>query len=261
MVNTSFIKIPSLNNRISHIIIALAAILLLTSHKPTVKKGMVKISFKNLVQGFPMLLNDSIYRNPFGEAYSISRFKYYISHITLSNGSFSAVDKNGYHLVDESKPGSLNFSFEAAAKKYTTISFMIGVDSLRNVSGAQTGALDPRNDMFWTWNSGYIMFKFEGNSPVSAQVNNKIQYHVGGFAGPNSVLRTVSFMFPPDQLLDVKESKISELVIEADASKWWQYPNDIRIADNAVSMTPGPLAKKMADNYSKLFALKKIVNP
>ena len=37
----------------------------------------------------------------------------------------------------------------------------LGVDSLRNVTGVQTGALDPAMDMYWTWNTGYVMAKLE----------------------------------------------------------------------------------------------------
>ena len=51
------------------------------------------------------------------------------------------------------------------AGNYNSLSFLLGVDSMHNVSGAQTGALDPANDMFWTWNSGYVMAKMEGASP------------------------------------------------------------------------------------------------
>jgi hypothetical protein len=47
----------------------------------------------------------------------------------------------------------------------TGIRFLLGVDSARNVSGIQTGALDPARGMFWTWNSGYVMAKIEGSSP------------------------------------------------------------------------------------------------
>lgn len=226
------------------------ALLLLTGAKPPVKKGKLKISFANVVKGMPVVLYDSTYTNPFGESYTVSRFKYYISHISLGNFT----EKDGYHLVDESQPGSLSFTLELPVKKYNAIRFMIGVDSMHNVSGAQSGALDPRNDMFWTWNSGYIMFKFEGSSPVSTQVNNKIEYHVGGYGGPNKAIRTITL--PLDAALDIRENKTSEVIIEADIDKWWRAPNDIRIADNAVSMTPGPMAKKLADNYSKIFSIK-----
>jgi hypothetical protein len=59
--------------------------------------------------------------------------------------------------------------------------FMIGVDSARNNSGAQTGALDPTNGMFWSWSTGYIMAKFEGTSAQSPAAANALKFHIGGF--------------------------------------------------------------------------------
>ena len=244
-------------------IVAIAGLVVLMSQRPVnnaVKKGMVKITFRNIVKGDALTLNDVTYKNPFGEEYTVSKFKYYISHVGVKNSKTTITEANSFHLIDESKPESMSFSFDAPAGKYTTLNFTIGVDSIYNVSGAQTGALDPKNDMFWTWNSGYIMFKFEGNSPASTQINNKVEYHIGGYAGPNKVLKTLTMNLPGDGILDVKEGRVSELIVEADVDKWWQVPNDFRIADNAVSMTPGPLAKKFADNYAKLFSVKQVVN-
>ncbi len=252
-----------MKSKLLYHIAAIAVLVLLMSERPlnhTAKKGTVKITFKNMVKADPLTLNDVTYTNPFGEAYTVSKFKYYISQVGVKNSTVTVNEENSFHLIDESKPESMSFSFDAPVGKYTTLNFMIGVDSLHNVSGAQTGALDPKNDMFWTWNSGYIMFKFEGNSPVSAQVNNKVEYHIGGYAGSNKVLKMISTKLPGDGMLDIKEGKVSELVIEADIDKWWQGPNDIKIETNAVSMTPGPLAKKFADNYVKIFSVKQVVN-
>jgi hypothetical protein len=226
----------------------------------TEKAGTIKITFINTVKGKPVELNTGIYTNPFAEEYSVSKFKYYISNIALAfpEGVYKEIDS--YHLVDEGKPGSLSFSFSAAANTYQSLLFMLGVDSLKNVSGAQTGALDPLNDMFWTWNSGYIMAKMEGNSPQSKVVNKKIEYHIGGFAVTNNVLKRIRLYLPARTALNIQEGKTSEIIIEADLDKWWQSPNDIKITEHPVCTTPGPLAKKIADNYSKMFTIKKVIN-
>lgn len=224
------------------------------------KTGFVKITFVNTVRGVPIKLHDTMYTNPFAEQYSITRFKYYISHIALAfpNGIFKETDS--YHLVDESKPASLSFSFLTNVNTYQSVLFMLGVDSLKNVSGAQTGALDPLNDMFWTWNTGYVMAKMEGNSPQSKVVNNKVEFHIGGFSGVHNVLKKIKLNFPAGLMLDVKEGRTSEIIIEADLDTWWQGPNDLKISDNPVCTTPGELAKKFADNYSKMFTIKNIIN-
>jgi len=222
--------------------------------------GTVKISFVNTVKGKPLQLNTGSYANPFGEAYTVSKFKYYISHVSLITGKAVFFETESYHLVDESKPDDLHFSFAVSAGNYTTLNFMLGVDSLHNVSGAQTGALDPLNDMFWTWNTGYVMAKMEGRSPQSKLVNNKLEFHIGGFMGENNVLKNITLNFPPGKILNIQEGKTSEIIIEADMDTWWQQPNDIKITNHAVCSTPGALAKKIADNYSKMFSIKNVVN-
>jgi hypothetical protein len=53
---------------------------------------------------------------------------------------------------------------------------------------------------------------------------------------------------------------MSEIIIEANLNEWWQNPNDIKIIDNPICTTPGVLAKKVADNYSKMFTVKDVIN-
>jgi hypothetical protein len=73
-------------------------------------------------------------------------------------------------------------------------------------------------------------------------------------------LKKIKLNFPAGMELDIREGRTSELIIEADFDKWWQQPNDLKISDNPVCSTPGELAKKIADNYSKMFTIKNILN-
>lgn len=227
---------------------------------PVEKTGIVKITFKNTVKGVPLTLTTGNYTNGFGEQYIITKFKYYISNVSVNNLDVRSAETESYHLIDESKPASLSFSYNAKEDTYGTLNVLIGVDSLRNVSGAQTGALDPLNDMFWTWNSGYIMAKIEGNSPQSSIVNNKVEYHIGGFSGTNSVLKKLSLSLPAGKSLQVREGKTSEIFIEADLDAWWQNPFDLKISVNPAITTPGAMAKQIADNYAKMFVIKDVIN-
>lgn len=214
--------------------------------------GKVKISFVHKVKDSKLILHDTAYTNPFGETYTVRKFKYYVSHLFIK-GSKLQKDKEPYHLVDESKPETLSFEFTAAPGYYNNINFLLGVDSLKNVSGAQSGALDPLNDMFWTWNTGYIMAKLEATSPQSTMYNHKVEYHIGGFAGDNSVLKNITLASP----FKILQGKTTEIIIEADLDKWWG-PTPIRISDNATCMTPGAFAKLIAGNYATMFTIKNI---
>jgi hypothetical protein len=229
------------------------------SDAPAPIQGTVKFTFKNTVKGVPLVLNTDNYTNTLGESYKVTKFKYYISNIALTNIDKRFAEEESYHLIDQAITASQSFSFNANAEVYSHITFTIGVDSLRNVSGAQTGALDPLNDMFWTWSTGYIMAKLEGSSPASTQVNNRMEYHIGGFSGANNVVKKITITIPATtQLLNVKYNKTSEVFIEVDVDKW--VGNNVSLATEPVCTTPGVLAKKMADNYQSMFSITQVIN-
>jgi hypothetical protein len=215
----------------------------------------VKISFVNTVNHVPLILDSVTYTNPFAENYTVSKFKYYISNLYFAGDKKNIAVKESYYLVDEKDTLTKSILLTVPAGNYDSLSFLLGVDSLKNVSGAQTGALDPANDMFWTWNTGYVMAKLEGNSPASTVVNNKVEYHIGGFAGADNVVKKISLPLT----VNINKDTVTEIIIEADINTWWQMPNDILITTNAVCTNPGALAKKIAANYSKMFFIKKII--
>ena len=226
----------------------------------TAKIGVVKIIFNNLVNGRPLVLHDSVYTNSRGENYTVSKLKYYISNIGIYSNGKLINQKNSYHLIDESNTGSLAFSFAVPENNYDSIRFLLGVDSSRNVSGAQTGALDPLNDMFWTWNTGYVMFKLEGASPQSNIVNNKMEYHIGGFQGGYSILKFITLAFPTGEILKIKKGKTSAININADINQFWQGNISLKISDTPACSSPGLLAKQIAGNFAGMFTATIINN-
>jgi len=256
---------------ISKILLSMLAIGLLAGCQKTISlgtepvnsdSGTIKLTFRNQVGNTPLVLNTATYNNPFGESFTINKFKYYISNVKLglSGVPTIAIETESYHLIDQGLPASLSFSFPVAEGKFISLLFLVGVDSTRNVSGAQTGALDPLNDMFWTWNSGYIMAKLEGTSPQSNQAGNKIEYHIGGFKGANNVLKPVSILLPGGKFIDARKGEVSEIILEADLQTWWQGIHDLRIGNSPVITTPGILAKNMADNYAGMFTITDVIN-
>jgi hypothetical protein len=220
----------------------------------------VKITFSNSVKNSKMVLVDSVYTNSFGEKYSISKFRYYVSNVAIKGDKSAFSEKNSYHLIDEGDEDSRSFLFSIPEGMYSSLNFLLGVDSLHNVSGAQSGALDPTKDMFWTWNTGYVMAKLEGNSPSSTLVNHKYEYHIGGFSGKYNVLKNIVLNFAGNKALHFAAGKTTEIFVNADADTWWQNPNDIRIAERANIMTPGKFALAISENYAKMFQIEKITS-
>jgi hypothetical protein len=201
------------------------------------------------------------YTNYFKERYTPTAFKFYVHNIKMINtdsGTTFALANDKYYLVDFSDSTTTEIKISILTDVYNRISFTIGVDSARNVSGAQTDALDPANGMFWTWNTGYIMAKLEGTSPKSPQ--GKFAFHIGGFSGANNVIKTVTLLYPYAQNVDMKPGKESKMFITCDANKWFFNPWDIKIADNPVIDAPGQLATQVAENYSTSFNVDSVFN-
>ncbi|MCU7549567.1 hypothetical protein OCK74_10605 [Chitinophagaceae bacterium LB-8] len=222
----------------------------------------IELRFRPVANG-QRLEFGSTYTNTHNESFSVRAFKFYISSIDLVNESTGAtyqVDRNQYYLVNFADSNSVVLKLKAPAAQYSTLAFTIGVDSLHNVSGAQTGALDPANGMFWTWNTGYIMAKLEGYSSVSNQPNQLFEYHIGGFKGDNNVVKKAYLSFPGGASIDTEDGKESAVTISADVNKWFTGPHQISIASNPVCMTPGPLAEAVADNYLRMFSVEQVIN-
>jgi len=220
------------------------------------------INFKAMVDTLPLEYGTE-YRNFFDEPYKVSAFKFYVHAIQMINTDSAKVfelPKDKYYLVDFGDSASSMIKIGVQPFKYNRIAFTIGVDSARNVSGAQTDALDPGKGMFWTWNSGYIMAKLEGNSPVAATPNNAFEYHIGGFKTGENVSQKVTLLFPFATDIDLKPGKTTEMAVSANVNSWFYNPHDIMISATPTCMTPGSLAVQIAENYRKMFTVVDIVN-
>jgi hypothetical protein len=230
--------------------------------QPEAETSSVRISFTNVVDSLPIVLGGPLqYKNLNGDSFYITRYKYYISNIRLTDNSGNTwSEAESYHLIDENSPASLSFLLnDVPVGAYTAIQFMIGVDSTRNVSGTQSGALDPAMGMFWTWNSGYIMSKFEGVSPSSNQPGNVLQFHIGGFEGTDATQRIVNPSFG-SSVINAAVGSTPVVHIQSDAAEWFKTPVTIDFTIlNAVS-SPGHSCVELADNYEDMFTITAIDN-
>lgn len=220
--------------------------------------GSVKLEFTNKVGSENLVLNTAWYTNQNGDSFNVTKFNYYISNITLNKADGSRfTETESYHLLRQNDLSTLEFDInEVPGGTYKSITFMIGVDSFRNVDGAQTGALTP-SDMFWDWNTGYIMLKFEGTSPQSTQSGDIVQFHMGGFSGANSVLKTITLPFPSDLVVNGNEPHVH---LAANVLEMFKSPSTISFATvNAVHM-PGANAKMIADNYADMISVTLVGN-
>ncbi|MDC3220631.1 hypothetical protein OAT71_02335 [Flavobacteriales bacterium] len=209
--------------------------------------GDVNIDF-NYVWGMGMedfTLNDTLIHPMNGDTLVYSTFKHYISNIKLTKDDGTMwTQSESYHFLDVSDPNSLSINIsDVPTGNYTGMEVTFGVDSNRNVSGAQSGALDVINGMFWNWNSGYIMLKAEGSSPQST--DGSFAYHIGGFSGENNVVSAKDFTFSSD--LVISETEIHKINFRANPAKLFHTYGSV---ENGSFHMPGPNAKMMADDFN-----------
>lgn len=223
--------------------------------------GTINLEFENVVNQQSLILGTQTYTNSIGQNFNVNTFKYYISNVefTKVDGSVYKVPEN-YFLIDQSVPESLSKSIEnIPAGDYNRISFIIGVDSLRNFAGAQTGDLAPEKGMFWTWNSGYIFVKMEGTSPLSTQTNNNLIFHIGGVSSTINTIKKASFTLDP-QVLMVRKNTIPQVHFKTDVAKMFYGTQQISFAQNSKVMG-GSVALVIANNYNLgMFSLDHIHN-
>ncbi|MGF6846757.1 hypothetical protein QFZ51_001992 [Chitinophaga sp. W3I9] len=219
----------------------------------------LQLSFTHLMGQQPLVRKEITYTNASGEAFTISRFRYFLSNFSLEavNGNMVTLPP-AYFLVDDAIDSSKNILLDSIpAGEYKSIRFLIGVDSIRNVSGVQSGALAVESGMFWTWNSGYIMAQIEGHS---AAVNTPMQeflFHCGGYKTKDGVLKNVTLPLP--QPVTIAAGKQPRINLTADVERWF-LPDTVSFKKITVIMAPGVKARQVAGNYQHMFNITGISN-
>jgi hypothetical protein len=232
------------------------------NNQPPPTGNAIKIDFENVVGTTPLTLGPTyLYENANGDSFSVSNYKYYISHVKLRDANNNVWTENeSYHLINQTDTNMHYFYLrDVPAMNYVAIEFTIGVDSLRNVSGTQTGALDPALGMFWTWNTGYIMAKIEGKSPSSTAGNNRITFHCGGFSGQYNSIRYASPSFNSQQAL-VTANTVPVITMRSDVLSWFDAPHVIDFSQDNTATTPNATTQMLADNYADMFTVINISN-
>ncbi|MBK8711048.1 MAG: hypothetical protein IPL97_04045 [Niastella sp.] len=221
--------------------------LIVTSSLSSIADGQqqMNIVFVNTADN-KLIEHDSMYQNAWGEIYQIQKLKYYISEVKLG----TALPGPEIYLINAF--GNAGFTIPASTHTIDSISFLIGVDSLYHVSGAQEGSLDPLNDMYWAWNSGYVTFKLEGIAESSPAPLHKMEQHIGGFAGNQKTMRRI--VLP---LLN-EPATYDTIFIEMNLDKYWQGIHHISIQQSPVLTLPGKEAVYAADNFSGMFSIKRV---
>ena len=254
------------------LILSTAAIFLFSSCKkdsaaeydPNVKADL-SVEFDNIAGTADLQLNTGSYTNAAGQAFNVTKLKYYVSNFKLTNTDgnvFTLPQGESYFLIDESVAASHSTVLSVPEGEYKSISFVLGIDSLRNTMDVsqRTGVLDvsaAAADMYWTWNSGYIFFKMDGTSPAITGMGGVFQYHVGGFGGYTSAttnnLRTITLDLTSRGTPKVKAGKETNIHLMVDVLKALNGSTNMNFTTTAMVHSPAA-AVPIANNYVNMIS-------
>jgi hypothetical protein len=181
-----------------------------------------------------------------GDSIQIETLKFYISSISFSRkGKIIWSEANSFHLIDVFNPVMQRIKLNAPKQlKFDELVYNVGIDSITNVSGAMGGDLDPANGMYWTWQSGYINLKLEGNSNRCSTRNHAYQFHIGGYIYPENALQKV--------VLKLKKNPQRNITLAMHVASFLHV---IDLSKQNQIMSPGKDAVQLSSILSKQFSL------
>lgn len=227
--------------------------------KPAPTKGSIDILLKNVVGKELLKLDTNVsYNLTNGDKFSVSTYNYYLSNFVFidQNGNRFA-EPESYHLAIASNPESLKFTIQNVPfGNYKSVEFLIGVDSIRNFSGAQTGALDPIYGMIWSWSTGYIMAKMEGFSPQSTAGNKMLSFHIAGFKGEYNTIQQVKILLPVEA--KVNAGITPSIKLQSDLATWFSsftFPGFSKLHSIGVE---GVQAFNISQSYANMMSVLEV---
>jgi hypothetical protein len=179
---------------------------------------------------------------PQQDSFQLEVFKCYLSNFRFYSQSNELIFTDSNALLIELSDSVLTHTITIDCPVNVTpktIVYSIGLDSVSNTSGALSGALDPLNGMFWTWQSGYIHLKLEGTFFKTGRPKTALEFHLGGYRWPNATLI--------DKQVDIKSDKI---IVDIQLNEFLKYLNE---GGSTKIMSPGPLAKQLFNTFSNSF--------
>ena len=217
------------------------------------KAADITISFKNFYGENPVAYDSVTYQSSLGQHFTITNLKYYIGKIELVTINGDTIRDNNYLLVDALQDNNSITIHTQRKENIKAIRFITGVDSVRNCSGLQEGALDPVHAMFWAWNTGYIFFKLEGKAEASPAPGHIFEFHTGGFREPFNSVRTIELPLP----LNLSEAGNPTNTIGANLEEVFRQPLIIDFKKD-YSITDAQHSSIIVNNYTDMFSIREV---
>jgi hypothetical protein len=128
---------------------------------------------------------EQVYLTENNDSISFSTLKMYFSDFRFReklSGGITEIDTLIFYDLADSSTHVFFKNLEIS--NYDDVSFTLGLDSSKNVSGELENAYDPLLGMYWAWNTGYANLKLAGKSSLVLTKTHDFEFHLGGYRFP-----------------------------------------------------------------------------
>lgn len=213
--------------------------------------GSFAIEMETLVDGTDLELNTHTYVKADGQTFTVSKFKFLVSNITLTQANGTAYTvPNGYYLIDAATPDQNHLLFDNVPfGDYTGISFTVGVDAAHNNATFTSGdALTHTSDLYQAQTGDYLFLKMTGTSAQSGASDHSLAFNVGGTVAARTARPTFG-----TNVLAVKDGHIPEIHITMNVLDLFQGGSaaaNVNFATTYAVASGSSWASAVADNYT-----------
>ena len=206
---------------------------------PELSTTTLTLKINYTYKGQALVLNDKSYVNKALDTFTISNFVHYLSNVTVTNAQNEKYNLANYNLSYAEYPNTNTIELKGLKMdNWKSLSFLLGVDTVRNHTGAQTGDLSPSKSMYWNWNTGYIFVRFKGK----LSNGNNIGLDVGG--DDNLVAQSFDL-----SSYNLNKSNVT-ITIEMDLNEMFENPQtyDFKVDATSIHTNTQPEAAKIKAN-------------
>jgi hypothetical protein len=200
------------------------------------------------------LLMSQISNNTGQNTIGFSNIQHYLSDLKLKKADGSWIAVKGYGLLSPSSNSKASFAFQGVPKGiYEGIRFTIGVDSITNHSdpsiwpNSHALSIMTGGSMHWTWNSGYIFIKVEGQYDIPGSTPGGFAFHLGR--------DDLNVSYTQEGInLNLQENGITA-VFKMDLKQFFIQPNAFTISPETSFTHSGPrdtIAEQLYENMQNM---------
>ena len=135
---------------------------------------------------------EQVYLTENKDSISFSTLKMYFSDFRFReklSGGITEIDTLIFYDLADSSTHVFFKNLEIS--NYDDVSFTLGLDSSKNVSGELENAYDPLLAMYWAWNTGYVNLKLAGKSNLILTKTHDFEFHLGGYRYPLATAQNI----------------------------------------------------------------------